>query len=160
MVSLILINSFEQDYNETNISLTLDRARQYATVFISLQAALQICKTTSSGSTQDWIINKQPQLKFNLTYAAPHLELHHPPVKKVTIDMRLRRIVIGSLSPLSIVETHSFCEFCKECSPTYQVPCSTTLKKHLESEHEQLKSSIKRDISNVSDVAVMTAGLQ
>ena len=30
MVSLILINSFEQDYNETNISLTLDRARQYA----------------------------------------------------------------------------------------------------------------------------------
>ena len=31
MVSLILTNSFEHDYNETNISLTLDRARQYAT---------------------------------------------------------------------------------------------------------------------------------
>ena len=31
MVSLILTNSFEHDYNENNISLTLDRARQYAT---------------------------------------------------------------------------------------------------------------------------------
>ena len=31
MVSLILTNSFEHDYNENNISRTLDRARQYAT---------------------------------------------------------------------------------------------------------------------------------
>ena len=31
MVYLILTNSFEHDYNENNISLTLDRARQYAT---------------------------------------------------------------------------------------------------------------------------------
>ena len=33
MVSLILTNSFEHDYNENNISLILDRdrARQYAT---------------------------------------------------------------------------------------------------------------------------------
>ena len=63
MVSLILINSFEQDYNETNISLTLDRARQYATAtgfvppiqfYTSNEARIQPAATAISALLPYW----------------------------------------------------------------------------------------------------------
>ena len=75
MVSLILINSFEHDYNENNISLTLDRARQYATAtgfippiqfYDNNEARIQRAATAISALLPYSQMKKKTEIKHNI----------------------------------------------------------------------------------------------
>ena len=70
------------------------------------------------------------------------------------IDKALERFIVGSLSPLSLVDNKYFKEFMSTINSRYDVPCAKTLKSRLMREFEAAKEELKKDLEGCEFVAI------